>query len=373
MKQGKYYNNERAYPINELKNNLQLVNKIKKCTCDPVHYRNMICYATHNDVIYLLDDKTLKPVKELQLKKTKVLAGKKFDADSIYLFVHKEALIIQAGEYLLKYDVNDESLVHLTTNDEISALSSAISINKHLYCLQYEDEDQTLQQLEVASGKMSAVINLQEAPQFYIALGEKIVYHDKAHIACYDTAQQKRLWRTKVTHLGDYFDETWKKKEKGLVTAETFIAQNCVVVSVEKQKIINIDINTGKINWDISIEDQDIPRLTYGTGQDYFFYMANNLGQVDVKTGRIIKKYEVEKILQEKNLAPGPLGISEEYFYLGSAYNKPGLIVMNRKNGRIAEVHPLDGPCFTQPAVIGNYLVVLDYGGNLYFFSSKTK
>lgn len=370
MKQGKYYNNERSYPANTLNKNLKIINKIKKCTCEPVHYKNMICYATQNAIVYFLNDKTLEVVKEIQLQKTKPLTGKKIQVNSIYLFAHEEFLIIQAGKYLLKYDITDESLLPLITNDEISALSSAISIKEYLYCLEYEDEDQTLQQIDLASGKMSAIRNLPEAPQFYVASGEKIVYHDQTDIVCYDIAQKKELWRTQVENLGDYFDEMSESQEAGLITAEVFIAQNYVVLSVEKQKIVNLDITTGKIKWVVSIEDQDIPRLTYADGQDHFFYMANNLGQVDLQTGKIIKKYELEAKLEEKELAPGPLGISEKYFYISSAYNTPGLIVVNRQTGKIEEVHPLEGHSFMQPAIIGDYLVVLDHGGNLYFFSS---
>jgi outer membrane protein assembly factor BamB len=162
-----------------------------------------------------------------------------------------------------------------------------------------------------------------------------------------------------------------RKKKEGGISSYPVIVNNQIIVGVVPGKIISLDIYTGKINWIVALEDEYATRIVYIENSDILYVCSNNLFEINIMKGEINKVFQIHEPLRKMELTSVPLFVSESFFYTTSTRRNPSLILLDKTDGSILEVHELDDYCYKGPTVQGNYMILVDASDNLYFFKSN--
>jgi hypothetical protein len=218
MKHGNYYSNEHQIQKNNFGKNLTLVKKEKGCTCDPVSNDKIICYATLDLIIYILDIDTLKLIKELNLNNIKdVKKNKKKKYIQLFLINNiLNILIIKieiANQYF-KFDIESDKLDLLMNNKSLIVISDSVLFNNNLYFESNIDEKYTIESLNYNLCKNEEVVALKDVSQFLIGTEQKLFAGVDDSVLCYDLISKNEIWQTPIAHYGDYYDEIWEKKKR---------------------------------------------------------------------------------------------------------------------------------------------------------------
>ena len=163
-------------------------------------------------------------------------------------------------------------------------------------------------------------------------------------ITAVDINQGRLLWQIS-TQNSKIFEEIMSLKTSNLIENE-----NIIYFSNNKNKFFSIDLNSGAVNW-IQDINSDLKPVIFG---NFLFTISNNgyFFVIDKKNGNILRITNVfNKSKLNKKMNVRPTGIISNYEELFMTTNNGRLILIDIKTGKINRILKIDSSKISRPFV----------------------
>jgi hypothetical protein len=370
MRKRIYYNSKNIFPNIEISSKLEAYKQFENCTNPPLSDENYIYIPQLGFKILILDKLDLNLVKTLELTNFKNFLPYEKD-DGLTLIPHQNYLFIQDYFNLYMYDIETDDFQHVLKQSDIFVINNSL-VYDNFITLYSISKINKLNYFNFIDKKITNRISNDSVIMNICSDQLKLFYSDNKTLFCYDIQGENAIWSTDIAHFGDHYDEIWETENKGYISSSVLIIDDQIITAVEQGKIISLNCNDGKVNWIISLgEDENTPQIRYCEGDKYFYVLSNHIYEIDFHSGTIINSNYIQKDLNEINLATGQFGISKSNLYIGTTRRRePCLLILDKKTLKIINKYPLPSYCdlYGFPAVMGKHLAILDQAKNVLFF-----
>ena len=238
--------------------------------------------------------------------------------------------------------------------------------------------------LDILKNKIIKNLNLRDnILGFFYTYKDTIIYrtnNENDKISAFDYVNNKILWQLDLSKLGTFQDY---QKEQQSYKVEKFIGiyQNELLVACNRQKLLSIDIQTGKLlqTWDdIPADKMQLDKQAGKLiGLSDFIY-----AEVDLSSRKILVK-NIKTNIEKAGLRAFKGGRDMPFtgthiFYTAYGRDKKtdylfdAVIAFNRHTYKIDWMYRIDASVGTNsPKIAGNKLYQLDLDGNLYIFEKE--
>lgn len=342
------------------------LNKIveRNCKSNPVFDKNNIFISLNGSSISVFD-RNLKDLGE------EFILPVKSKNKQIYLKVFKNFLLCQTDKSLFAIDLLSKQIKTISENFKaLYFITSFVQINDRL-CGEidiYPENELGLFEIDFKNLQIIKRLSLNQSPVFLIGSTNEVFFSDEKTIYCHDISLNSEKWRCSIGYIGDFYDTVWNKNKDGYILKGAIKADNLIICPVFNNKIVAINMNSGTISWQIEIESEFLPKLYYLNEEAIIHIVTSDYYEINIKSGEIVRMVELGGKLDEKQLLPGEIYVSESLIYMicpADSHFK-AFVVFNRMTGNIEEIYPIYENSYSTPVVFDNKLLFRDEGDNLY-------